>query len=178
MEFLNSLNVAIDCPVSETLEALSSLSLDTSLILREKLFFQSLSLNLACDGDVLVSRRDSRLKSLGIKLAEDVVTLIGCIKNSHAVPRGLLKHGKRSKDYLVKQRDFESSLSNTDMSCESLSHDLTKSVSNPSLISSSQQQVFHSATSVSESIRYTSIMKEVNLLKNSVKIVLMILRNP
>ena len=76
MELFNSLKIAVDGPVSETLGALTSLSLDTSLTLREELFKQTLSLNLASDGDVLVSRRDSRKKPLGVKLAEDVVSLI------------------------------------------------------------------------------------------------------
>ena len=104
MELFNSLKIAVDGPVSETLGALTSLSLDTSLTLREELFKQTLSLNLASDGDVLVSRRDSRKKPLGVKLAEDVVSLIGCIKNTLAVPRSLLKNGKRNKEYLDTQR--------------------------------------------------------------------------
>ena len=118
MELLNSLKIAVDGPISETLGALTSLSLDTSLTLREELFKQTLSLNLASDGDVLVSRRDSRKKPLGVKLAEDVVSLIGCIKNTLAVPRSLLKNGKRNKEYLDTQRTCEASLSN--MPCEPL----------------------------------------------------------
>ena len=94
MELLKSLKIDVDGPSSETLGNLTSLSLDTSLSLREELFKQALTLNLASDNDSLVSRRDSRKKPLGIKLAEDVVTLIGCIKNSQVVPRSLLKNGK------------------------------------------------------------------------------------
>ena len=77
MELLKSLMIDVDGPTSETVGNLTSLSLDTSLSLREELFKQALALNLACDSDSLVSRRDSKKKPLGIKLAEDVVSLIG-----------------------------------------------------------------------------------------------------
>ena len=98
MELLKLLKIDVDGPSSETLGNLTSLSLDTSLSLREELFKQALTLNLACDNDSLVSRRDLRKKPLGIKLAEDVVTLIGCVKNSQVLPRSLLKNRKRSRE--------------------------------------------------------------------------------
>ena len=110
MELLKSLMIDVGGPTSETLGNLTSLSLDTSLTLREELFKQALALNLACDSDSLVSRRDSKKKPLGIKLAEDVVSLIGCVKNSQDVPRSLLKNGKRSREYLDSQRKTEATL--------------------------------------------------------------------
>ena len=166
MELFNSLKIAVDGPVSETLGALTSLSLDTSLTLREELFKQTLSLNLASDGDVLVSRRDSRKKPLGVKLAEDVVSLIGCIKNTLAVPRSLLKNGKRNKKYLDTQRTCEASLSN--MPCGPPPVMPSLSCPTPSLAPSFQHQVIQSANSVSESTRFMSVMKDLNLLKNTV----------
>lgn len=110
MELLKSLMIDVDGPTSETVGNLTSLSLDTSLSLREELFKQALALNLACDSDSLVSRRDSRKKPLGIKLAEDVVSLIGCVKNCQDIPRSLLKNGKRSREYLDSQRKTEATL--------------------------------------------------------------------
>ena len=165
MELFNSLKIAVDVPVSETLGALTSLSLDTTLTLREELFKQTLSLNLASDGNVLVSRRDSRKKPLGVKLAEDVVSLIKCIKNTLAVPRSLLKNGKRNKEYLDTQRTCEASLPN--MPCGPPPVMPSLSCPTPSLAPSSQHQVIQSANSVSESTRFMSVMKELNLLKNT-----------
>ena len=69
MELFNSLKIAVDGPVSETLGALTSLSLDTSLTLREELFKQTLSLNLASDGDVLVSREGFKEEATGGKVS-------------------------------------------------------------------------------------------------------------
>ena len=161
MELLKSLKIDVDGPSSETLGNLTSLSLDTSLSLREELFKQALTLNLACDNDSLVSRRDSRKKPLGIKLAEDVVTLIGCVKNSQVVPRSLLKNGKRSREYLDTKRKSKAVLSS----------ELSGTPSNPSPTSpapSSQPQVIQSSESVSESSCFMSIMKDLNLLKNAV----------
>ena len=160
MELLKSLKIDVDGPSSETLGNLTSLSLDTSLSLREELFKQALTLNLACDNDSLVSRRDSRKKPLGIKLA-DVVTLIGCVKNSQVVPRSLLKNGKRSREYLDTQRKSEAALSS-----EPSGTPPNPSPSPPAL--SSQPQVIQSSESVSESSRFMSIMKDLNLLKNAI----------
>ena len=104
------LNVDVDGPNSETLLNLSSLSLDLLFSLREELFKQTLSQSLVCDGDVLVSRRDSKRKPLGTKLAEDIVSLIGCIKNGVDVPRTLLRNGKRSRKYFDSQKDVDASM--------------------------------------------------------------------
>ena len=132
-ELLKSLKIDVDGPSSETLGNLTSLSLDTSLSLREE---QAFTLNLACDNDSL----DSRKKPLGIKLAEDVVTLIGCVKNSQVVPRSLLKNRKQSREYLDTQRKSEAALSS----------ESSGTLSNPSLTSpapSSQPQVIQSSES-------------------------------
>ena len=112
------------------------------------------------DKDSLVSRRDSRKKPLGIKLA-DVVSLIGCVKNSQVVPRSLLKNGKQSREYLDTQRKSEAALSS----------EPSGTPLNPSptpLAPSSQPQIIQSSESVSESSRFMSIMKDLNLLKNAV----------
>ena len=149
-------------PTSETLGNLTSLSLDTSLTLREELFKQALALNLAFDSDSRVSRRDSKKKPLGIKLAEDVVSLIGCVKNSQDVPRSLLKNGKRSREYLDSQRKTEATLTSEPSGTP-------QNVPSPTPpVPPSQPQVIQSSKSVSESSRFTSIMKDLNLLKNAV----------
>ena len=56
MDLLTSLKIAIDGHTSETVGALTSLSLDTCLTIRDELFKQTLTLNLVCKDDVLVSR--------------------------------------------------------------------------------------------------------------------------
>ena len=146
MELLKSLKMDVDGPSSETLGNLTSLSLDTSLSLREELFKQALSLNLACDNDSLVSRRDSRKKPLEINLAEDV-TLIGCVKNSQVVPRSSLKNGKQSRQYLDTQRESEAALSS-----EPSGTPPNPSPTPPAPLS--QPQVIQSSKSVSESSRF------------------------
>ena len=80
--------------------------------LRECLFADALKLNLAVGGDVLVARKKSIVgKSVKDKHVEDIWTLVGVIQRREAVPRVLLKNGKRRKEEFIlsqtKQREKE-----------------------------------------------------------------------
>ena len=54
-----------------------------------------------------MSRRDTRKSQLRHKLADDITTLLHCLKNNSKVPRSLLKNGKRSADYLESSRQSD-----------------------------------------------------------------------
>ena len=62
----------LNAPSSESL--LKSIPLHSLLILRDECFVEALSPCLACEGDVLISRRDSWLKPL--QGAEDITSLL------------------------------------------------------------------------------------------------------
>jgi len=61
-------------------------------------------LNLGDTGDVPVSRKVSKNKSLPMKLSEDICTLLVCLKNNSTIPRSLVKNGKRDREYLANSR--------------------------------------------------------------------------
>ena len=111
MEKFKNLNIDLVAPTSDAILTISSLPLDELLSLRKDLFDEA-SLKLLCtNGDVLVSRRDSHKQSLSSKLADDIISLVMCIKNISMLPRSLLKNGKRSKSSLVQSRQTEFALS-------------------------------------------------------------------
>ncbi len=111
MDKVRELGVDLNAPASESLPLLTSLPLHTLLSTREQVFTEICSLGLSGEGDVLVARRDTRLKPLSTKLAEDIISLLLCSKNLSAIPRSLLKNGKRRLDYLETSRQSEIAMS-------------------------------------------------------------------
>ena len=59
------------------------------------LFEEAREKSLTHPNDVMVSRRGSALRPLSFALAEDIWVLVQSITNSKAVPRTLVKNGKR-----------------------------------------------------------------------------------
>ena len=162
MEKIHELGVDLNSPTSESLPLLISLPLHVLLTLRNEIFTKASSLGLTCEGDVPVSKRDSRLKPLNTKLAEDIISLLICIKNESPVVRTLLKNGKRRKDDLDASRrseitnSQESTLSSQEASLDSSVVPSTASI--PSI-----------SSTLNESTRFSSLMKDINLLRNEVK---------
>ena len=105
MERLREHGIDLNTPTSEYLHVLVSLSLETQLSIREELFKSAATSGLTTGGDVLVSRRDTRKNPLRHKLADDITSLLYCLKNNSKVPRSLLKNRKQSKSYLESSRN-------------------------------------------------------------------------
>ena len=150
-------DLGIDCnaPTSEYRPVLVSLPLHTLLSVREDLFSSAASHGLAADGDVLVSRRYTRKNPLCHRLADDVISLIVCLKNNSTVPRTLLKNGKRKKDYLETSRQSEI-VANSQQSPPPTahaplpSHPVDPQPTIPTLV-------------INDAVRFSSVMKEVKL---------------
>ena len=147
-----------NAPASESLPILLPLPLQTLLTLREELLRAATVQGLASTGDVLVSRRDSKKSPLSKKLSDDIISLLCCPKNESVVPRSLLKKGKRGKDYLERSRLAEQEQA------------ISQAPPPPLLTSTSQvhQQQGPPPTSLSDSVRFSSLMKDFNLLRNDV----------
>ena len=118
----------------------------------------------------MVSRRDTRRTSLSHKLAEDTIALMVCLKNNTPVPWSLLKKGKRRKDYLQQSRQsqielssqFTPSFPNTLSQCpDSTSGELR-------ILSCPQPPHPTEPTSTNNSVHFSSLMREVNLLREDV----------
>ena len=77
------------------------MNLESLKTLREERFNASKKQNLTDSRDILVNKRDTVANPVRKKLIEDIFNLDRCIKNKEAIPRTLLKGGKRSKE------DFE-----------------------------------------------------------------------
>ena len=81
MELLKSLKIDVEGPSSETLGNLTSLSLDTSLSLREKLFKQALTLNLTEMAKLYKTKtmlnvyHKIQLKDIDNKLGDPIINL-------------------------------------------------------------------------------------------------------
>ena len=115
--------------------------------------FRSASLSgLATGGDALVSRRDTRKSPLRHKLADDITTLLHCLKNNSKVPRSLLKNGKHSADYLESSRQSE----------------LTSSQAFSTTASSPPPTPPPPAILPNDSVRLSAIMKDINLLRDDI----------
>ena len=157
MDTIRELGVNPNAPSSESLPILTSLSIPQLLFIRDDLFTENANQGLTCDGDVLVSRKDSRKKPLNSKLAEDIICLLFCIKNESVVPRTMLKNGKRRKDYLDASRREKLTLSQVPTPTQRhRSHD------SDSATSGSTANV---TSTLSESVRASVLMKDINLLK-------------
>ena len=73
--------------------------------LRQLLFSEAVRLNLADDGDVLVTRKKMNAgKAVVEKHCEDVWSLSCAIRRNERVPRVLLKNGKRGKEDFVRSQ--------------------------------------------------------------------------
>ena len=161
MDSIRELGVNLNAPSSESLPILTSLSISQLLSIRDDLFTETANQGLTYDGDTLVSRKGSGKKPLNLKLAEDIICLLSCIKNESTVPRTVLKNGKRQKEYLDASRRANLTLSQDPTPTQSQrSHD-SDSAAAPGSTSSV-------SSTLSESVRASLIMKDVNLLKKDV----------
>ena len=158
MDRIHELDIDCNAPTSEYRPFLVSLPLHTLLSVREELFLSAASYGLTADGNVLVSRRDTRKNTLCHKLADDIISLIVCLKNNSTVPRILLKNGKRRRDYLDSSRlsEFAANFQQEPPPMASLSSH--PDAPRPAV-----------PTSVSEAVRFSSVMKEVNMLRSDVE---------
>ena len=143
---------------SDCLSLLSSQCIDCLLNLRTALFSECHSASLLHDGDELVSRKSTRKgKSLSVKLAEDVCSLVHSLTNQLNVPRSLLKNRKRDKSYFESSRSSNLELSQPHSNnAPSLSH--VSPATGTDTISNLQYQSVH-----------RGIVKDINSLKDEVK---------
>ena len=150
MERIRGLGIDLNALTSEFLPTLVSLPLDDLLSIREELFRSATMGGLAADGDSLVSRRDTRKNPLRHKLADDITSLLYCLKNNSKVPRSLLKNGKRSTTYLESSRQSELVSSQTNSTTNS----------HPPLTQPPPAMLLN------DSVRLSTIMRDINLLRN------------
>ena len=117
--------------------------------LRTCLFNHADEKSLVTPGDELVSRRLTRSgKPLNEKLSDDMWTLIHCIKGGTMVPRSILKNGKRDRAYLDASRL------------------LTLAAPGPP---ESRTLTEAPQVTVSDEVRYATMKKELNSLKEEVR---------
>ena len=145
--------------MSEYQPVLASLPLHNLFSIRDELFLSAASRGLTAEGDVLVSRRDTRKNPLCHRLADDVIALTVCLKNYSPVPRSLLKNGKRKKDYLELSRQSEIVVNSQ--------------LEPPATAASSSCPVTPrpapaESVSVCDTVRFSSMMREINLLRSDV----------
>ena len=149
MDRIRGVGIDLNAPTREYLPVLVSQPLEN---LRVELFRSASLSGLATDGDALVSRRDTRKSPLRHKLADDITTLLHCLKNNSKVPRSLLKNGKRSADYLESSRQSE----------------LTSSQAFSTTASSPPPTPPPPAILPNDSVRLSVIMKDINLLRDDI----------
>ena len=105
MEKLRALGINPNALKSELVCALSTLTMDVLLTVREDLLTEYKDNTLVTPGDELVSRRVTRTgKPLKEELAEDIWTLLRCLKQGTFVPCTLVKNGKRYMSSLETSR--------------------------------------------------------------------------
>ena len=155
MDRIQEFGIDYNTPMSEYRPLLASLPLHTLLSIREELFLSAASHGLTADGDALVSRRDTRKNPLCHRLADDIIALIVCLKNNSTVPRLLLKNGKWRMDYLDSSRQSEIAANSQQEP--------------PPTLSSHPDTPTPVPTSVSDTFRFSSVMKEVNILRSDVE---------
>ena len=174
MDSVQALGVDLNAPASESAATLTTLSLSQLLTIRSDLFSEAANLGLTSEGDELVSRRDTRKNPLNKKFADDVIALMFCLKNESAVPRSLLKNGKRSKSYLEASR-YANTTSTTEPSTSGGTTDNVPGGTTDNIPGGSTDNVFLQANSTSssnpmgESFRASLIMKDINHLKDEIK---------
>ena len=167
MERLRQLGINQNAPTSEFRPALISQPLDTLLSIRVELFSFATTSGLVTAEDTLVSRRETRLSPLRHKLADDIISLLLCLKNNSRVPRSLLKNGTRCASYLESSRQSSSQTS----SQPSEHSEPAPSQTNPSE-SGSPSLLSHAPLTVqpNDPFRLSLLMKDMNLLRNDVEI--------
>ena len=94
------------------------------------------------------------------KLSDDIISLLICLKNERPVPRSLLKNGKRCKDYFNASRSTVSQGPPPTTPPYLLGH--------TQCAPSSTDTDRLSSTHLGDSVRFTAIMKDINLLRNEV----------
>ena len=106
MELLQSFGVNSELSREEFMRRLRcENSVDQVRDLRQLLFVEAVSLNLANDGDVLVTRKKMNAgKSVVEKHTEDVWLLTCAIKRCENVPLILLRNSKRGKVEFVRSQ--------------------------------------------------------------------------
>ena len=100
MNCLANHGVNLEASLSE-MERSITRSIPTSSIssIRDDLFLEAMESGLVAPGDALVTRRKTNGgKTVKEKHVSDVCQLVSSIKNRAAIPRTLLRNGKRSKD--------------------------------------------------------------------------------
>ena len=150
MERLRSLGIDPNIPRKELSLLLSIQSTDVLLNLRQVFFEDLVSKDLGNEGDELVSRRSGGSRSLSVKLSEDICSLLYCFKNNSHIPRSIIKNGKRDKKYMEASR--------------ALSQSQASSSSQPATLINAPL----TNQSISDRIALSSVMKELNTLKETV----------
>ena len=103
MNWLPTFGVSHELPKSEFIHLLAAYPTVDLKSLRECLFEEASKANLVPSelrGLPLVGRRDTAIRPASQVLSEDVWTLVTCITNCAALPRTLIKNGKRSRKFL------------------------------------------------------------------------------
>ena len=166
MDKVRQLGVDLNAPVSESVVILSSCSISQLLSVRSALFDDTVAHGLTCEGDVLVSRRDSRKNSLNSKLIGDISILLSSLKNNSSVRRSVLKNGKRSRRYLDASRAANHSLSTSETQTSSSSQSQVDLTVHPTM------------NSLSDSVRASVFMHDINSLKNDINVGLVLIVTP
>ncbi len=171
---------------SEVLFALGPLSYGSLLDLRLALYHEAIRQHLVDSSVSLVNRRDSACKPISIKLAQDIWTLINCLQHEKAIPRSLLKNGKRdlqSFEMLSSQSascmpdltctlnqsaDDSPSSSSSDSPCQSASIPLIQSPCQPQNNAHPPGPSCHMPASSfppASSVALSALMREFNIAK-------------
>lgn len=87
--------VDVQASQDETTNALLTLPLEDLTGLRVCLFEEAMSYSLTEPTDVLVNRKGSALRPKSHAVVSDILTLAASIQDRKAVPRSLLRNGKR-----------------------------------------------------------------------------------
>ena len=117
-----------------------------------------------------MSRRVTRTgKSLSVKLSEDICSLIISLKNQTAVPRTLLKNGKRDKLYLDSSRSRIIPSTQLLSGCLVSTPHLTALGSSSAAIPAAPLAVPPVTTAPLQQATFRGIVKDVNSLKDEVK---------
>ena len=170
MERLREIGLDPNSTRSECLDLLSTQSTNVLLNLRSALFSECHKSDLLHQGDELVSRRVTRTgKSLSVKLSEDISSLIISLKNQTAVPRTLLKNGKRDKSYLDSSRSRNISSTQLLSECLVSTPHHTAPGSSSAAIPAAPLAVPPVTTAPLQQATLRGIVKDVNSLKDEVK---------
>ena len=165
MEELTRNGISSSLPKGELIDALSKLHIVTLRSVRTAFFENTKSKGLCVSTAILVNRRDTAACPLSAKLSHDVWALMDCLRHNVNVPRSLLRNGKRDRS------TFEASQVPTvdeHLLVSSMPRHIEPSIP-PSQSCQQSSQVPSQLLVSRETFATSTVMRELNLLKNEVR---------